>query len=106
MKRSAKTFLASVFAWLFGLVIGFYSVGSAVQISSTSSGIVDMTDASQVRRALDDPTFITTWNWGFITLTGEHWAISIPLIFSSICLALVIVLASALKRSWKNQSEN
>lgn len=95
MTRGTKSFLLAICAAITAWVIGLYLVGSATIRHFTSRGSVDMTDASQVARALRDPTFDATMSWGGVTLTGVHWPGTFPIILGLVAFVLVLIVRVA-----------
>ena len=91
MRQGTKKLLITTSSIVLGWLVGTYLVGIASVRHFTSSGDVNMLDATAIHRALDDPTFSAIYSWGGITLEGEHWALSIPFVLAVTAYSLAKV---------------
>ena len=97
MTRGTKSFLMAIFAALFAWAAGTTMIGMAKIRHTTSTGVVDMTDASQITRALRDPSFTASVTWGDFTLHGTAWPFLFPVILAVSVFMVVLVVRAITK---------
>jgi hypothetical protein len=93
--RGTKYFLLAIAAAAVAWAIGTIAIGYAEIRYFTSSGAVDMLNATAISVALSDPSFTATLTWGGFTLKGIHWTFSLPLLLAAITFVSVLVVAKA-----------
>lgn len=101
MMRGTKRFISALLMAIIGFVVGIYLVGIGEQQYTTSRGVVDMTDAREISRALEDPTFSGTFSLGSFSLPGKNWPMILPLG----CAVAGVVVVIVFSRRSKNKNE-
>ena len=98
MTRGTKSFLMATVAALFAWVAGTTMIGMAEIRHTTSSGLVDMTDATQITRALRDPSFTASVAWGDFALHGTAWPFLFPILLA-VCVFVAVLVIRAITKS-------
>lgn len=99
MRQQTKYILIAIVAALSAWLVGTYLVGIADIQEFTASGPIDMRDVHQIKRAISDPTFTTTYSWGDITLHGWYWAFILPFGAAVFSFVSVLVVAGIRRRT-------
>jgi len=80
-----------------GWVLGTMLIGLSNIVYITNSGVVDMTNVAEIRKALDDPTFTLKMNIAGITMYGQLLPVAIPIINGIIFGILGLLIHNRIK---------
>lgn len=78
-------------AMAIGFVVGIYLIGFGSIEHFTSSGPVDMTNAREVHKAMQDPTYYSQIRWGSFSISA-NWVLPIPLLSTILSGVLADIL--------------
>lgn len=93
MSRSGRNILIATIAAFIAWILGTALVGTAEEHHMTASGLVDMTNALDISRAMKDPTFTASLSWGSVSLNGLLWSTLLPVLLAALAFVGTLVFA-------------